>query len=91
MATWVFSECCPIEKQKNKLNYDKKSYVFDLQVGDQVFMKNILIGEGRKLQIRNKGPFPISRIINEQNIEIIINNKPKSIHKNLVSKYNISR
>ena len=80
-----------IEKQKNKLNYDKKSYVFDLQVGDQVFMKNILIGEGRKLQIRNKGPFPISRIINEQNIEIIINNKPKSIHKNLVSKYNISR
>ncbi|CRK88788.1 CLUMA_CG002692, isoform A [Clunio marinus] len=57
--------------------------------GDQVFMKNILHGTGRKLQHRYKGPYVVLESLNEQNVKILVDNKEKIVHKNLLTKYNV--
>lgn len=74
-------------RQKNKMIYDKNAKQLDLKVGDLVFRKNVLVGEGRKLQEKFSGPHKVLKILNDFNVLIRQKNKQIVVHKNLLKKH----
>ena len=74
-------------KDKNKKYYDKNVRIGVLQKGDLVFMKNVPSGDGRKLQNKFRGPYPVLEVKNAQNVKILYKNKELTVHRNNVSKY----
>lgn len=76
-----------INKSKNisKRYYDRNSKTHDFNVDDFVLLNN----EGRKdkLSPLRLGPYRITNLISDENIEILIGKKPKIVHKNRLIKY----
>lgn len=77
-------------KIKNKIQYDKSSKELDLKVVDYVFfLKNERENSNKIFRKRFFGPYLVSRVINEQNVEIIQDKKKPAIyHKNMLKKSN---
>jgi hypothetical protein len=76
------------EKAKliNKKYYDKKSKKLNLKIGDKVLMKNQEI-KGKTFNKRFLGPFEVTEIVNNENVKILVKNKEKVVHKNLLKEY----
>lgn len=75
-------------KEKNKKYYDKNAKELNVVVGDKIFVKNVLIGTGQKMQKKYRGPFVVTQVLNNYNIKFMDGNKEKLVHKNLVKKFN---
>jgi hypothetical protein len=78
---------CINNKLKSKKYYDKNTKKLDLQVGESVLMKTTEGPAGKSFQKRWKGPFTIIQILSEENVKILVKNKEKVVHKNLLKKY----
>lgn len=72
-------------KKASKLQYDKRNRIIDLKIGDKVLITN----EGaHKLEKLYLGPFAIIDL-NDYNVTVNDNSKPKTVHRNRVVKYTI--
>lgn len=67
----------------NKKNYDKNSRALDIEIGDLILLKTQTKNE--KFQFIYEGPYKVTQTHSEY-IEIVKNNRPTKVHKNLVKK-----
>ena len=75
-------------RMENKKNYDKKARPLNVSVGDYVMHKNLATGSNRKFQQIYNGPYLVTKIINEHNIEIETERKKRKIvHANRLIKF----
>lgn len=72
---------------QNKSYYDRNASNLDLNPGDLVYLKNVQVGQGQKLQNKYRGPLRVLEIVNDYNVRIQDGNKKKVVHKNLLKKH----
>jgi hypothetical protein len=73
-------------KEKNKLYYDKNANLVNFEPGDKVWMLNKK--RNGKLSAIKNGPYEVISIDSNENTTIMINNKFKRVHNNLLSTCN---
>lgn len=71
-------------KQKNKKQFDSKTNVLKLQIGDKVLLRN---ENAKKLESRYSGPYEVIDITSDVNTKIKIKNSDKIVHNNRLKKY----
>lgn len=69
---------------QSKKYHDINAKDLNLKIDDEVFIKNVLTGEGQKLQDKFRGPFKVVEVLNDFNVVILDGKKRKMIHKNLL-------
>ena len=74
-----------IQQSKSKDRYDKSSKLQTLKVGDKVLL--LLSKSNCKLEKQWQGPYNVVEIISPVNYKIMVNNKPKVFHINMLQKY----
>lgn len=72
-------------KQRSKIQYDKKTHVENLHIGDQVLIQNNQTKN--KLDCKWLGPYEIQAIHDNENITVNKNGKPYRVHKNITHKF----
>ena len=71
---------------KQKVNYDRRSKVRSLHVGDEVLI--MLPTTANKLLMQWRGPFVITKRVGQFDYRILANGEEKTYHVNLLKKYN---
>ncbi|XP_071941068.1 uncharacterized protein [Antedon mediterranea] len=71
---------------KQKHYYDKKTLPRKFKVGQKVLI--LLPDDTSKVKSKWQGPYPISKVVSDVNYEILVGNKHKTYHINLLRLYN---
>lgn len=72
-------------KEKYKKAYDRKSVDRKLEVGDRALI--LLPSDNNKLLMQWKGPFVVTDKKNEVDYELLVNNRKRVFHVNMLKKY----
>ncbi|XP_033098347.1 uncharacterized protein K02A2.6-like [Anneissia japonica] len=78
-------EALKVSAKRYKTYYDRKSRSRKLCVGDNVLL--LLPTDHNKLLLQRKGPFKVTKVVNEFDYEIDLNGKCKIFHINLLKQY----
>ena len=66
---------------KHKMAHDAKSKPHNIVEGDMVFVENqLFLGKNKKFSAKWTGPFAVTKVINEQNVEVQISPRRKAVH-----------
>lgn len=73
-------------KEKSKINYDKKLIIHQYAVGDLVYLKSNqnTPGTSKKLSPNFNGPYEITKVNSNNTVDLKIKNKEVTYHKNLL-------
>lgn len=76
-------------KERSKEYHDKRIHPKEFKVNDLVKLKAMhnVKGESRKLSAATKGPFKITRIYDNHNLDLQVGNQIKRYHLNLIDHY----
>ena len=67
--------------EKHKQAHDVKSKPHNIKEGDMVFVENqLFLGKNKKFSAKWVGPFLVTKVINEQNVEVQISPRRRAIH-----------
>lgn len=79
--------CLEKAKEKNKKYYDRNAKGLEIEEGDLILLENIRKGHGQKLQPLRQGPYEVIEVLSDENVKIMINGKPRIVHKNRLFPY----